>query len=142
MKTKAWNLAVATICIALALMPFLLVQLLGSERGTTWRVVGLDVVVIAGVIAGVYLIHQISKSPLARRFGIAGRVLFSALGFAFVLDTAQTFISAASHEALSQMALQCGKMFFGYFPGAAMYVTCLELWRWRKERKSLHSTPD
>ena len=47
MKTKAANLAIAAVAISLVAMPFVLVQLLGSERGTTGRVIELDV---AGVL--------------------------------------------------------------------------------------------
>lgn len=121
-------------------MPFLLVQLLVSESGTRWRVAGLDVVWVLVLVVGIYLIIQIAKPPLAR-LGIVGRVVLSTLVYAFAFDAGQTCIRATPHETLSQMALQFGKMFLGYFLGGATVVACFELWRWRKERKSQLSTP-
>jgi hypothetical protein len=146
MKTKAWNLALGVIVISLVLTPFLLVQLLGSQPGTTWRVIGLDVVCVLVAAAGAKLIGEISKSKssLARHLGRPGigRVLFSALAFTFVFDTMQTLIRATPYDTLGQMPHQFGKVFFGEFMGAAMGIASLELWQsWRKGRKSQHSTP-
>jgi hypothetical protein len=104
MKTKAWNLALGTICIALVVIPTL-VEILVSERETRW-VITLDV--ICSLVVGAYVIGRVSRRIGPKNLGIL-------LAFAFAFVTGQALLR---HETI--------RLWFGGLWGCLLGIAILE----------------
>lgn len=138
MKAKAAKLAIAVVAISLVAMPLVLVQLLGSERGTTGRVLELDAAGVLVCFGEWYLLRGVAKSVSAEPFAM-GRILFVGFLFALVSATGRTFYTRAVHDTLGQLAHTFGHTLFVNLPGGVIGAAILELW-WRKRRKSQQAT--
>lgn len=140
MQTKAAKLAIAIVAISLVSMPLVLVQLLGSERGTTWRVLGLDLMGVLVSVAAWLLLRDVGKSVSAEPSAM-GRILLSGFLFAFVAATGRTFYTRAVHDTVSQLIHTFGHTLFVNLPGCIAFAASLELWQsWRKAKKSQMTT--
>jgi hypothetical protein len=132
-KAKAWNLVLLLIVLVLVLTPFVLVQLLRSEPGTTWRTIRLDVVFVLVLAVEWHLIVRILKAlpPLAQPL----RVLVRAFAFAFQYFSVMFVIGPASfHDREILAPAKMPSMFAASFLGVLTVMAVQELWSHRKQK--------